>query len=268
MGGKFERNTFRLIYTSERKEIFMFNFSFDKRAIYIILAIMVIAMIVQYLENPGMLESLLISVPGVLVAITFHEFAHAFVADRLGDDTARREGRLSLNPFDHLDPIGTVLLLFAGFGWGKPVHVNPSNYTRKISMEKGEAIVSIAGPIMNFLLAIVFSIIYFGIFKFAGLSFMATTLGDIIMKMIMSAISINVGLGLFNLIPLPPLDGSKVIMPFLPYNAKNWFRNNEGIFYIVFIVIWITGLASYIISPAIQTVGGWILNLGIAIWGL
>ena len=268
MGGKFERNTFRLIYTSERKEIFMFNFSFDKRAIYIILAIMVIAMIVQYLANPGMLESLLISVPGVLVAITFHEFAHAFVADRLGDDTARREGRLSLNPFDHLDPIGTVLLLFAGFGWGKPVHVNPSNYTRKISMEKGEAIVSIAGPIMNFLLAIVFSIIYFGIFKFAGLSFMATTLGDIIMKMIMSAISINVGLGLFNLIPLPPLDGSKVIMPFLPYNAKNWFRNNEGIFYIVFIAIWLTGLASYIISPAIQTVGGWILNLGIAIWGL
>ena len=109
----------------------MFNFSFDKRVIYIILGIMVLSMVVQYLANPGMLFSLLISVPGVLIAITFHEFAHAFVADKLGDDTARREGRLSLNPFDHLDPIGTVLLLFAGFGWGKPVHVNPKNYTRK-----------------------------------------------------------------------------------------------------------------------------------------
>ena len=91
----------------------MFNFSFDKRIIYIILGIMVLSMVVQYVSNPGMLISLLVSIPGVLIAITFHEFAHAFVADKLGDDTARREGRLSLNPFDHLDPIGTLLLLFA-----------------------------------------------------------------------------------------------------------------------------------------------------------
>ncbi len=246
----------------------MFNFSFDKRVIYIILGIMVLSMVVQYLANPGMLFSLLISVPGVLIAITFHEFAHAFVADKLGDDTARREGRLSLNPFDHLDPIGTVLLLFAGFGWGKPVHVNPRNYTRKMSMEKGEALVSIAGPIMNFLLAIIFAIIYYGIIKLAGVSFIYSTMGGIIMSLISATVSINVGLGLFNLIPLPPLDGSKVIMPFLPFNAKQWFINNEQIFYIIFVVLWITGLTSYIITPGIQAVGGWISNLAAAIWGL
>ena len=246
----------------------MFNFSFDKRIIYIILGIMVLSVVVQYLANPGMLFSLLISVPGVLIAITFHEFAHAFVADRLGDDTARREGRLSLNPFDHLDPIGTVLLLFAGFGWGKPVHVNPRNYTRKMSMEKGEALVSIAGPVMNFLLAIIFAIIYYGIYKLADTSFLLSTMGGIIMRLIIATVSINVGLGLFNLIPLPPLDGSKVIMPFLPYKAKEFFINNEQIFYIVFVVLWITGLTSVIISPAIQTVGSWILNLAAAIWGL
>ena len=246
----------------------MFNFSFDKRIIYIILAIMVLSMVVQYITSPGLLISLLISVPGVLIAITFHEFAHAFVADKLGDDTARREGRLSLNPLDHLDPIGTVLLLFAGFGWGKPVHVDPRNYTRKISMDKCEALVSIAGPIMNFLLAIIFSIIYYGIWKFAGMQFIDTTVGSVVMTLIASTMSINVGLGLFNLIPLPPLDGSKVIMPFLPYNAKTWLRNNEYIFYIVFVVLWITGLASYIISPAIGAVGGWISSLGAAIWGL
>ena len=246
----------------------MFNFSFDKRVIYIILGIMVLSMVVQYLANPGMLFSLLISVPGVLIAITFHEFAHAFVADKLGDDTARREGRLSLNPFDHLDPIGTVLLLFAGFGWGKPVHVNPKNYTRKMSMEKGEALVSIAGPIMNFLLAIIFAIIYYGIIKLAGVSFIYSTMGGIIMSLISATVSINVGLGLFNLIPLPPLDGSKVIMPFLPFNAKQWFINNEQIFYIIFVVLWITGLTSYIITPGIQAVGGWISNLAAAIWGL
>ena len=246
----------------------MFNFSFDKRIIYIIIAIMVLSMVVQYITSPGLLISLLISVPGVLIAITFHEFAHAFVADKLGDDTARREGRLSLNPLDHLDPIGTVLLLFAGFGWGKPVHVDPRNYTRKISMDKCEALVSIAGPVMNFLLAIIFSIIYYGIWKFTGMQFIETTVGNVVMILITATISINVGLGLFNLIPLPPLDGSKVIMSFLPHNAKTWFRNNEYIFYIVFVVLWITGLASYIISPAIGAVGGWISSLGAAIWGL
>ena len=246
----------------------MFNFSFDRRIIYIILGIMVLSMVIQYVSNPGMLFSLLVSVPGVLIAITFHEFAHAFVADRLGDDTARREGRLSLNPFDHLDPIGTVLLLFAGFGWGKPVHVNPSNYTRKMSMEKGEALVSIAGPVMNFLLAIIFAILYYGIYKFVGVSFLMSTMGGIIMSLISATVSINVGLGLFNLIPLPPLDGSKVIKPFLPYNAKQWFINNEQIFYIVFVVLWVTGLTSYIITPGIQAVGVWISNLAAAIWGL
>ena len=246
----------------------MFNFSFDKRIIYIILGIMVLSMVVQYILSPGMLFSLLISVPGVLIAITFHEFAHAFVADKLGDDTARREGRLSLNPLDHLDPIGTVLLLFAGFGWGKPVHVNPTNYTRKMSMEKGEALVSIAGPTMNFILAIIFAILYYGIYKLTSTAFLLSTTGEIVMDLIVATVSINVGLGLFNLIPLPPLDGSKVIKPFLPYNIKQWFINNEQIFYIVFVVLWITGLTSYIISPAISAVTGWISNLAMAIWGL
>ena len=93
-------------------------------------------------------------------------------------------------------------------------------------------------------------------------------MGGIIMSLIGSTVSINVGLGLFNLIPLPPLDGSKVIMPFLPYNAKEFFINNEQIFYIIFVVLWITGLTSYIISPGIQAVSGWISNLAMFIWGL
>ena len=240
----------------------MFNFSFDKRIIYIIIAIMVLSTVMSYASNPGALFGLLASIPGVLIAITFHEFAHGFAAYKLGDNTAKNEGRLSLNPFDHLDPIGSVLLLFAGFGWGKPVHVNPRNYTRKITMEKGEAIVSAAGPIMNFLLAIIFTLIYFAIYKFAGAQFITSTVGGIVMILISSTISINIGLGVFNLIPLPPLDGSKVIMPFLPYKAKQWFTNNEQIFYIIFVVLWITGIAGIIISPAINWVTTGILNLG------
>ena len=245
----------------------MFNFSFDKRVIYFIIAIMVLSTVAQYANNPDSFLGLLFSIPGVLIAITFHEFAHGFVAYKLGDNTAKMEGRLSLNPLDHLDPIGTLLLLFAGVGWGKPVHVNPTNYTRKISMEKGEALVSVAGPAMNLLLAIVFTIIDGAIYKFSGIIFLSSTVGRIIMTLIQSTIAINVGLGIFNLIPLPPLDGSKIIMPLLPYNAKQWFRNNEQIFYIVFIVIWISGIAGMIISPIINLVTTGIMNLGGFIFG-
>ena len=239
----------------------MFNFSFDKRIVYVIIAMMVLSTITQYITNPSALFMLLVSVPGVLIAITFHEFAHGYVAYKLGDNTAKLEGRLSLNPLDHLDPIGTLMLLLAGFGWGKPVNVNPSNYTRKISMEKGEALVSLAGPLMNIILSIIFAIIYFAIYKFANVTFLSSTVGSVLMLLISATISINVGLGIFNLIPLPPLDGSKIIMPFLPYKAKQWFRNNEQIFYIIFVVIWITGIAGIIISPAINVVYTGIMKL-------
>lgn len=245
----------------------MFNFSFDKRVLYVVITIMVFMTLANYISNPGALFGLLASIPGVLIAITFHEFAHGFVAYKLGDNTAKNEGRLSLNPLDHLDPIGSLMLLFAGFGWGKPVHVNPRNYTRKISMEKGEAIVSVAGPIMNFLLAIIFTLIYYAIYKFAGSQLLSSTVGGIIMLLISYTISINIGLGVFNLIPLPPLDGSKIIMPFLPYKAKEWFTNNEQLFSLVFVVLWITGIAGTIISPAINLVTTGILSLGKLIIG-
>ena len=240
----------------------MYNFSLDKRVIYVVIAIMVIMSLTNLITNPGALFSLLASIPGVLIAITFHEYAHGLAAYKLGDNTAKDEGRLSLNPLAHLDPIGTLMLVFAGFGWGKPVHVDPRNYTRKISMEKGEAIVSLAGPLMNIILAFIFTLIYCAIYKFAGAGFLHSTMGSVLMLMIFYTISINVGLGVFNLIPLPPLDGSKIIMPFLPYKAKEWFINNEQIFYLVFVVLWITGLAGIIISPAISWITNGFLSIG------
>lgn len=246
----------------------MFNFSFDRRTMQILVGVLVAIAVLQYIANPGELYHLLISIPGVLIAITFHEFAHAFAADKLGDDTARREGRLSLNPKDHIDPIGGLMLLVAGFGWGKPVQVNPRNYTRKMSMEKGEAIVSIAGPLMNFILAFIFAVIYCVIYKFANPEFFISTIGNAILLIVAGVISINIGLGVFNLIPLPPLDGSKVLIPFLPYKAKEWFINNGQIFYIVFIIIWLTGIAGSIITPAIQAVSNGILSLARLICGI
>ena len=240
----------------------------DRRMIYIVMAIMLISGLFSYLTDTNKLLSLLLSVPGILVAITFHEYAHAYAADKLGDDTPRNQGRLTLNPLGHLDPIGSIMLLFAGFGWGKPVQVNPRNYDRRFSMDKADAIVSIAGPLMNFFLAILLTIIYCLIYKFASATFISSQLGTIIMLMINIAISINVGLGVFNLIPLPPLDGSKVIKAFLPYNSRQWFENNEKIFEMIFVALWIVGILSTIISPLISAITNGILKLGFSILGL
>ena len=233
---------------------------FDKRIIYIILGLLILSNLFSLLTDTDAILSLLLTLPAVLIAITFHEFAHGIVAYKLGDDTPRIQGRLNLNPLSHLDPIGTIMLVFAGFGWGKPVEINSNNFNRNIKMPVAEAIVAAAGPIMNFILAIVFAIIYAILWKFAD-SFLATQAGNIILLLIRACIIINLGLGIFNLIPLPPLDGSKIIGGFLSYNVRNWFERYYYIFYIVFVGIWVTGIAGRIISPLISLTYSGIISL-------
>ncbi len=239
----------------------------DRRILYIILGLFILSNVVSLLTDTNALLSLLLTLPAVLIAITFHEFAHAFAADKLGDDTPRRQGRLNLNPFSHLDLFGSIMLVFAGFGWGKPVEINPRNFNRNVKMTIGEMIVAAVGPIMNIVLAFIFAIIYFAIAKFAP-TFGMTSVGAIVMLLIQICISINVGLGIFNLIPLPPLDGSKIIMGFLPYNVRNWFERYYHIFYIAFIAIWVTGIAGLIISPIIDLVSSGIIHLVAMIFGI
>lgn len=238
----------------------MFGFNFDKKTLYIIIGILVVLSLVSY-GTEGIFD-LILSIPAVLLAITVHEFGHAFAAYKLGDDTPLRQGRLSLNPFDHVDPLGLAMLLFAHIGWGKPVQIDPRNYNRNISVEKADAIVSFAGPLMNFITAIVFALIYCAIMKFAGAVFVMSKIGIIIISIIVYIITMNIGLGVFNLIPLPPLDGSKIFLPILPHNAKSWFIEHEQTFYFIFLIIWITGIAGRLISPII----GWMTNqiLGLA----
>jgi len=162
-----------------------------------------------------------------------------------GDDTPRLQGRLNLNPFSHIDPIGFILLIVAGFGWGKPVEIDPRNFDGKYSLSKAEAIVAAAGPLMNFFLAFIFIILAFICYEGPNV---------ILFDVLKITAVINIRLGLFNLIPLPPLDGSKVLMHFLSYNAKQWFYDNEKYFYIAFIILWITGLLAEILSPAVSRV--------------
>lgn len=215
----------------------------------------------QYIRNGGTIQELLIMVFAVLVSITFHEFAHAFVADRLGDDTPRQKKRLTLNPLAHIDPIGLILLIFCHFGWGKPVPINQYNFKRNISMRKGTALVSLAGPAMNFLLAIIFSVVFGLVIRFCSVDFLLTGTGMMISNILRALILINVGLGVFNLIPLPPLDGSKILVAILPSKAREWYVSRERLLQLVFLIIWVTPIAGYIISPAINWISEQLFNL-------
>ena len=172
-----------------------------------------------------------------------------------GDDTPRMQGRLNLNPISHIDPIGFIMLVVAGFGWGKTVQIDPRNFKGKYSISKAEAIVAAAGPIMNFILAFVFLILYYILFLVTKAVSGLSNQWQIVVQYILSyTIMINIGLGVFNLIPLPPLDGSKILMHFLSPKGKEWFLNNEQIFYIVFLVLWISGLSGVILTPIFSAV--------------
>ncbi len=156
---------------------------------------------------------LLISILALLPALTFHEWAHGYAAYKLGDSTAKADGRLSLNPLDHIDPMGSLMMLIIGFGWAKPVPVN-TRYFKK--PKRDFALTSLAGPIANFVLGFVSGLLYvlsiFLVNKFG----VTGVIADLVPTLFMYSMLMNVGLGTFNLIPIPPLDGSNVLMCILP----------------------------------------------------
>lgn len=162
----------------------------------------------------GTPSQFIINAVALVIAITVHEFSHALAADRLGDPGPRREGRLVLNPLVHLDPIGSIFMLLGGFGWGRPVGVNP--YNLRAPSRVSFALVAAAGPFSNLVLALVAAIpVRLGLFRFFDIPTMngiTPSLSDLVTGFV----AINIGLMLFNLIPLVPLDGSKILSGFVP----------------------------------------------------
>lgn len=230
----------------------MFGYGVDKRVIYILLAILIVYSLVSM--SSAQWISILLTLPAVIIAITFHEFAHANAADKLGDTTPRNQGRLTLNPLSHLDPFGFCLLMFAHIGWGKPVQINPNNFTSNKSRGFCEAMVSLAGPLMNFFIAIVACIAYVVISQIGNLNFINSFAGEMIIIFLYMLITVNIGLGVFNLIPLPPLDGEKIFRNMLPYNVQSWLDRNYQTLYWVFMILWIFGILELIVSPIINVI--------------
>lgn len=189
------------------------------------------------LQNINLQEIIIRSV-AVLVAIIPHEMAHGFAAYLCGDETAKNDGRLSLNPLHHLDPIGTICLIFFKFGWAKPVMINPNNFRDR---KKGTFFVAIAGILTNFILAIISVII---------LKHMH--LNEFMQELLLNIFWFNIILGVFNLIPIPPLDGSKILFSFLPLKYEYYLIKYERYGYIILLLLIMSSTLDKILVPMVN----------------
>mgnify|MGYP000012325320 CR=1 FL=1 len=210
----------------------------------------------RYFSTDTLIQFLFV-VPCVLIALTFHEFAHGYMAYKLGDPTAKNFGRLTLNPLKHLDPIGTICMIFFHFGWAKPVPIN-SRYFKK--PRRDMALPAAAGPIMNFILAL-FGMLVCRILTKIFVAFPAQS--DFVYYIQYAALTLfsyfhmlNLSLGVFNLIPIPPLDGSRIFYIFLPQKWYFGVMKYEKYIQLALLVLLWTGLLSRPLSAAVSWISG------------
>jgi len=208
------------------------------------------------------LIAFLYTLPALLISLSIHEYAHAWMAYKQGDITQKIRGRLTLDPFRHIDPMGFICIALFGVGWGKPVMVDDRNFRNKA---KATMLTALAGPLSNLLLALLLTIVLKILIMAGVISTVATSkIVEVFLQMFLYTIQFNVIFGIFNLIPLPPLDGSKVLSYFLPGRTKAVMYTLERYSFIIILVIFCTNIASYIINPAytaILKLLNWIISL-------
>lgn len=201
--------------------------------------------ITELFSNPiGFLTDMAMIAPAIIIALTFHEAAHAYVAFLLGDPTAKWMGRLTLNPLKHLDPLGTALLFLAGFGYAKPVPINPRNFKKP---RRDDLLVSVAGVTANIILSFLSLFAYYAIFRFAPDLFVSGTWNWLPM-MLWRLFSINAVLFVFNLIPVPPLDGYHVLNDLVLKGKLYAGQSATNIGYIVMVIFMFTGIIDNVLS--------------------
>ena len=208
------------------------------------------------------LIAFLYTLPALLISLSIHEFAHAWVPYKQGDISQKIRGRLTLDPFKHIDPIGFLCIVLCGVGWGRPVMVDDRNFKNS---RKGTMLTALAGPVSNLLLAVLLTLVL-KILMMVGVfdNIVANSIGTIFLQMFLYTIEFNIVFGIFNLIPLPPLDGSKVLAYFLPQSLRGIMYTLERYTFIILLIIFCTNITSYIITPAynaILNLLNWILNL-------
>jgi len=195
--------------------------------------------------------------PAILIGLSFHEFAHAFAADRLGDKTPRLQGRVTINPIAHVDPFGILALFFIGFGWGKPVMVDQRNFkhTRRDGL-----IVDLAGVAMNLVLAIAFA----GVLKLLDtfqFDWLSTYMGTVVIEIIYQIIWINVVLMIFNLLPIPPLDGFGIVTEVFNLREKEWYYQIYDKGFMILLLLIVFNVTDKVLVPAVNFVFGTVMNI-------
>lgn len=216
--------------------------------ILIILALMLVLNFTEgRFSNPReWLLNLVIMLPGIIIGLSFHEFAHGMVSHLLGDPTPKAQGRLTLNPMAHVDPIGFIALMFCGFGWGIPVEINPVYYKHR---RRDELLVSLAGVVMNLIIAVAASFVIKVLFA-SGIY--ASTMGDILVQIFVQIAIINLVLMIFNLIPVPPLDGFGIVTQIFNLRRYDWYYKvyNNGMWILLALILF--NVTDMILSPGVN----------------
>lgn len=203
----------------------------------------------RFSDPMSWLISELYVLPGIVIGLTFHEFAHGIVSYKLGDPTPKLQRRLSLNPMAHIDPIGFICLLLAGFGWGIPVQIDPRYYKHP---RRDEFFVAIAGVTMNFIIAIVFSLVFSLVYKSNIYNTAAWV--EPVLQILAGVVMINIVLMIFNLLPIPPLDGFSIITEIFNLKKYSWYHSFYEHGGLILMLVIIFDLTDIILTPAVRTI--------------